>query len=84
MIPLVEIAKDDIELFNAKYKKNWNVELLKIEFDIPEDHWPYALDWSYSNLKTLYDVGYEAGLKFFDENRDALQPKAAPKRRASA
>jgi predicted acylesterase/phospholipase RssA len=76
MIPLVEIAKDDIELFDLKYRKNWNVELLRIRFDVPDDHWPYALDWSYSNLKTLYDVGYEAGLKFYDEHEHALQPKA--------
>jgi predicted acylesterase/phospholipase RssA len=77
MIPLVEIAKDDIELFDLKYRKDWNVELLRIRFDVPDDHWPYALDWSYSNLKTLYDVGYDAGLKFYDEHRDVLQPKAA-------
>jgi predicted acylesterase/phospholipase RssA len=77
MIPLVEIAKDDIELFDLKYRKNWDVELLRIRFDVPEDHWPYALDWSYSNLKTLYDVGYDAGLKFYDEHEHALQPKAA-------
>jgi hypothetical protein len=82
MIPLVEIAKDDIKLFDLKHRKSWNVELLRIQFDIPEDHWPYALDWSYSNLKTLYDIGYDAGLKFYEEHKDALQPKAA-KRRAS-
>jgi predicted acylesterase/phospholipase RssA len=82
MIPLVEIAKDDIELFDLKYRKNWNVELLRIRFDVPEDHWPYALDWSYSNLKTLYDVGYDAGLKFYDEHEHALQPQAA-RRQAS-
>jgi predicted acylesterase/phospholipase RssA len=82
MIPLVEIAKDDIELFDLKHRKNWNVELLRIQFDIPDDHWPYALDWSYSNLKTLYDVGYDAGLRFYEEHKDALQPKVA-KRRAS-
>jgi NTE family protein len=72
MIPLVEIAKDDVELFDLKYRKSWNVELLRIKFDIPDDHWPYALDWSYRNLKTLYDVGYDAGLKFYDEHKDAL------------
>jgi predicted acylesterase/phospholipase RssA len=80
MIPLVEIAKDDIKLFDLKYRKNWNVELLRIQFDIPDDHWPYALDWSYSNLKTLYDVGYDAGLRFYEEHKDALQPKAAEPR----
>lgn len=62
MIPLVEIAKDDIKLFEYQYNKKWKLDLLKIKFDIPEDHWPYVLDWSYSNLKKLYDVGYQAGL----------------------
>jgi hypothetical protein len=80
MIPLVEIAKDDIELFDLKYRKDWNVELLRIRFDIPEDRWPFALDWSYSNLKTLYDVGYDAGLRFYEEHKDALQPKTAERR----
>jgi hypothetical protein len=79
MIPLVEIAKDDLELFQLKHQKKWNVDLLKIAFDIPDDHWPYALDWSYSNLKTLYDVGYQAGLKFYDTNKAKLHAKA-PKR----
>jgi len=79
MIPLVEIAKDDMELFELKHRKKWNVELLKIEFDVPDDHWPYALDWSYSNLKTLYDVGYQAGLKFYEKHKAKLQTEA-PKR----
>jgi predicted acylesterase/phospholipase RssA len=83
MIPLVEIAKDDIKLFDLQYRKSWGVELLRIQFDIPEDHWPYVLDWSYSNLKTLYDMGYDAGLRFYEEHRHALQPPAAG-RRASA
>ncbi len=83
MIPLVEIAKDDIKLFDLQHRKSWGVELLRIQFDIPDDHWPYALDWSYSNLKTLYDVGYDAGLRFHEKHKDVLQPNAA-KRRASA
>jgi predicted acylesterase/phospholipase RssA len=76
MIPLVEIAKDDIKLFDLQYRKSWGVELLRIRFDIPDDHWPYVLDWSYGNLKTLYDVGYDAGSRFYDEHKDVLQPKA--------
>jgi NTE family protein len=76
MIPLVEIAKDDIELFQHKYNKDWKLNLFKIKFDIPDDHWPYVLDWSYSNLSKLYDIGYAAGLKFYDENEDALRAAA--------
>ncbi len=72
MIPLVEIAKDDVELFKYKYNHEWGIDLLKIEFDIPEKHWPKVLDWSYSNLKTLYDVGYEAGKRFYAEHKEVL------------
>jgi NTE family protein len=73
MIPLVEIAKDDIELFEHKYNKEWQLNLMRIKFDIPEEHWPYVLDWSYSNLCTLYDIGYAAGEKFYEENKPALR-----------
>jgi hypothetical protein len=76
MIPLVEIAKDDIELFQHKYNKEWGLNLLRIRFDIPEEHWPYVLDWSYSNLCKLYDIGYAAGEKFYDENAEALHTAA--------
>ncbi|MDX1541045.1 MAG: patatin-like phospholipase family protein, partial [Geminicoccaceae bacterium] len=72
MIPLVEIAKDDIEIFQHKYnepnpatgRQGWGLKLHKLKFDIPDQQWPFVLDWSYSNLKTLYDVGYAAGDAF--------------------
>jgi len=73
MVPLVEIAQDDLKLFEHKYQYKWDEPrpiLKPIKFDIPEDHWPHVLDWSYSNLSLLYDVGYKAGLKFFDDNED--------------
>ena len=34
------------------------------------------LDWSYSNLSKLYDIGYAAGEKFYDENAEALRAAA--------
>jgi NTE family protein len=76
MIPLVEIARDDIKLFESRYNKDWNLDLIRIEFDIPEKHWPKVLDWSYSNLSTLFDIGYEAGQKFFEKHKRILQPAA--------
>jgi hypothetical protein len=76
MIPLVEIAKDDIELFQYKYNNEWNLNLMRIKFDIPDEHWPYVLDWSYSNLAKLYDIGYAAGEKFYEENEQALRAAA--------
>jgi NTE family protein len=83
MIPLVEIAKDDIRLFVHRYNREWKLNLLKIKFDIPDEHWPKVLDWSYSNLSRLYDIGYQAGHDFCDEHRDVLFPKpGGPKRGA--
>ena len=77
MIPLVEIAKDDIRLFEQVHNKGWSEEqpqlnLLRITFNIPDAHWPHVLDWSHSNLSKLYDIGYQAGLDFYDEHKDKL------------
>ena len=76
MIPLVEIAKDDIKLFESNYNKDWGLNLMRIRFDIPDRHWPKVLDWSYSNLSTLFDIGYAAGQKFFEKHKHVLQPPA--------
>jgi NTE family protein len=76
MIPLVEIAKDDIELFQHKYNDEWQLNLMRIKFDILDEHWPYVLDWSYSNLAKLYDIGYAAGQKFYEQNEQALRAAA--------
>ncbi|MEE9611328.1 MAG: patatin-like phospholipase family protein [Desulfatiglandales bacterium] len=102
MIPLVEIAKDDLELFKYRHmvkldreelklfenradgksdNEKWKLNLLEMKFDdyIPEHQWPYVLDWSYSNLKTLYDAGYQAGLDFYEKNKDDLRPRKPAK-----
>jgi predicted acylesterase/phospholipase RssA len=74
--PLVEIARDDTKIFELKYNRGPDGEalrkLLKVEFDIPAEHLPQVLDWSYSNLKTLFDIGYRSGLKFFENHRMEL------------
>jgi hypothetical protein len=92
MVPLVEIAKDDILLFKYRYKDQWAQKwgkdaedlLLQVKFDIPKDHWPYVLDWSYSNLSKLYDIGYEAGLKFYEQHGPKLKRAAGPVAQAQA
>jgi len=73
MVPLVEIAKDDTKIFELKYNKGKDKrKLMKIKFEVPESQWPYVLDWSYSNLSTLYDAGYKSGLDFYKEYKDEL------------
>jgi len=84
MIPLVEIAKDDIEIFKYKHNHYWNLNLMPIKFDIPEAHWPKVLDWSYSNLSILYDIGYKAGEQFYEDNKKVLAAEAQPDAAARA
>jgi len=83
MIPLVEIAKDDLKMFELVHKKKWDKppELKRISFDIPKSYWPKILDWSYSNLETLYDIGYRAGIKFYEENEDIFTKKKDKKKK---
>jgi hypothetical protein len=92
MVPLVEIAKDDVALFKYRHKGKWADKwgkdgeefLLQVKFDIPEDHWPYVLDWSYGNLSNLYDIGYAAGLKFCEEHGAKLKRTAGRVARAQS
>lgn len=71
MLPFITIAEDDTKLFEAKHKGNR--KLLKVGFNIPEDHAPYVMDWSASNFKTLRDIGYKAGKEFYKKHKDLLQ-----------
>jgi NTE family protein len=49
-----------------------DLELLKIQFDIPENRRPYLLDWSRSNLEISFGLGYDAGQKFLQQNAGKL------------
>lgn len=90
--PLVEIAKDDISLFQYRHNIDHKTgkekrKLLKVDLmgGIPKEHWPQVMDWSASNLELLFKVGYEAGLKFCDENAELLDlPQAKAKQAAPA
>lgn len=74
MVPLVEIARDDTKIFELKYNTGKNKrKLLKVKFDVPESQWPHVLDWTYSNLKILYDCGYESGKNFIKEHKSILK-----------
>lgn len=60
IVPTVEIARDDTKIFEAVHNKDGRRQLFKVPFDIPEALLPCALDWSRSNLETLYRVGRES------------------------
>jgi predicted acylesterase/phospholipase RssA len=77
IIPLVKTAEDNLELFALKHNNGWQrpkakADLLKIEFDIPEEHLVEVLDWSSSNASLLFDIGYKSGLSFCDAHGDKL------------
>ena len=50
-------------------------ELLRMPFrdHIPEEHWPLVLDWTYSNMSKLFDVGYQTGCAFVEDHKARLE-----------
>lgn len=78
IIPLVKTAEDNLDLFALKHNNGWRrpegakTDLLKIEFDIPDQYLIEVLDWSASNAARLFDIGYKSGLRFSDANADKL------------
>lgn len=79
IIPLTAVAEDDVKIFETQHLEKLgdppgSVSLLRLNFreDMPQDHWPNVLDWSYSNLKTLFDVGFKAGKRFCAQNAKEL------------
>ncbi|WP_040476502.1 patatin-like phospholipase family protein [Paramagnetospirillum caucaseum] len=74
ILPLVEVCRKDLMLFEHYYLKEWNaahpkkeVELVKIRFDIPPDWLPAALDWSTSNMERMFELGYDTAKKHIAE-----------------
>lgn len=72
IVPTVEIARDDTKLFEALHNTNPKRELFKVPFAIPEEHLPYALDWSRSNLETLYRIGRESATAYLASDGKTL------------
>jgi NTE family protein len=73
--PLVEVARNDTRIFELEHQHKYDLELLKVPFDIPDGQWPYVLDWSYSNAETLFDAGYACASRFFEEHKALLEAK---------
>ena len=84
IVPLVEIARDDTKIFEEKYNRDKKWNLLKVPFDIPADKWETSLDWSRSNLETLFQIGYESGQRFLaGPGKDLPRRGTAPRASAS-
>lgn len=62
IVPLVEIARDDLKLFKALHQGAR--QLFPVPFEVPEAVLPEVLDWSRSNLSRLYELGYAAAKRY--------------------
>jgi hypothetical protein len=47
-----------------------------VPFDIDEEHLPNVLDWSYSNGKKLFEIGYRSGERFLRGEGACLLPSS--------
>src|SRR5262249_42973829 len=56
----------------AQFRKQ--LKLSPIKFEIKDEHKPFVLDWSYSNMEKFLGIGYDARDKFCKDpkNRDSL------------
>ncbi len=73
ILPLISLTRHDLFIFehmlddwNKNHPKRQDVELIKVQFDIPTEWLPTALDWSSSNLERMFALGYETGRKFVE------------------
>jgi predicted acylesterase/phospholipase RssA len=73
--PLTRLAEMDSSHYENVGSKLEDVNVLRMPFrdNISEDQWPKVLDWSYSNMSTLFDIGYKTGEQFVETHRDALE-----------
>lgn len=65
------VKEDKVEVDDLTFKierPQKRRRLHRIEFDIKDDYWPNVLDWSRSNLKTLFDIGYKSATDFIQHD----------------
>lgn len=78
MTPVVALAKAQIEEFKEDNPKcdecsdQWTGDMLTAKWNVPPEAQPFVMDWSYSNLTTLFRVGQETGRKFVEKYKNRL------------
>ena len=76
IVPLVHLAELEAKNFahTVRERGDLSLDMLTLDFAdlVPEAHWPEVLDWSYSNLTTLFDIGYRAGHRLVEQNKPVL------------
>ena len=73
--PLTRIAEMDTAAYERGDAELDGVDVLRMPFrsNISDEQWPKVLDWSYSNMSTLFDIGYKTGQEFAIEHKKKLQ-----------
>lgn len=66
MTPVVGLANMSFKEFKEECVDTKEIDIERIDWKIPDDAKPYVMDWSYSNLSTLFKVGVERGKEFVD------------------
>jgi hypothetical protein len=78
--PIVELAQKD----SARFREIDNQRLFLGRYEQPDMPYdftkfrPEILDWSYSNLSKMWDLGYEAGMKLCEVRGDSLRRPRDP------
>ena len=78
--PLVSVSQNQLRLFELEHNidpatGNPRRRMLKLELmaAVPDQHIPYTMDWSTSNMQLLFEVGYKAATRFCRQHADALR-----------
>jgi ABC-type Fe3+/spermidine/putrescine transport system ATPase subunit len=67
--PLVEIARDDVKIFEDRYKKDIRLHKVPLLAGISDEQLPEVFDWSRSNLCEMYEIGYRQGKAWAKSHR---------------
>ncbi|HEY7648518.1 MAG TPA: patatin-like phospholipase family protein [Methylomirabilota bacterium] len=74
--PIVALAKKELLLFKCRHndgpRDTWLIDLMEIDFEIPRAEVSKVLEWSYSNLRSLFKIGREQGDAFLDHHGDRV------------
>lgn len=70
-----ELKKKTPDETPPEYPHGYPEEYYKLTFDIPDDLGQHITEWSYSNLSKMFEIGYEQGKKFWEENAAVLTDK---------
>lgn len=76
LTPIVALAKKNLQYFNEVENRDCKVKLIPVPFPIPQHQQPYIMEWSYSNLNTLWDIGYKTGLAFLETYGSKLSDRS--------